>query len=114
MLEYFETKIDVHDPKDKFYIAGFNAAAYDAAFLKELFRRCESRQFRNYFQIQVIDLASIAAFVLMDERDSLPDFSLATVASHFGIETQMSGGHDCMATAELSRKLYNALKSKLR
>lgn len=103
--------VNLRNPLDKIYIAGFNVASFDIAFLREWFRRNGNETFRNYFHMQTIDLMSIAAYHLMDERNRMDDFHLETVARYLGVPFEGGRSYDCLANAKLCLDIYRKLKT---
>lgn len=112
-LSFLDSLVNLKDRNDKLYLCGFNAAARDSEFIKELFRRQESRQYRNYFHMQVIDLAGIAAFALMEERTGMPDFSLETASRFIGVTPTVRETYNCVDNAETCLKMYSRLRIRL-
>ena len=109
-VAFLDSVVSLKSPTDKLYLAGYNASAFDAVFLRELFKRQGSTQFRNYFHVQVIDLMSLAAFVLMDRRSGMPDFCLENAAKYLGVEPTINKQYSCIDNAETCLKMYNMLR----
>lgn len=107
-MDILNKQVDVRNPLDKIYIAGYNAAAFDSVFMRAWFLRNYHNGFRNYFHVQALDLMCLSAFVLQDERNALANFQLDTVANALGAEGSENDG-DCIANAEACRRLYNRL-----
>lgn len=104
--------IDIRNPRDKAYLAGFNASAMDTPFLREFFRRNGNMRFRDYFHVQTIDLMTLTAFALMNERTGMPDFHLETAANKIGVECPGTPGYDCVSNAKICLDMYRALERR--
>lgn len=108
-----DENIEVKNPKDKAFIAGFNASAFDVPFLKNWFKMNGKENFRDYFYVQTIDLMSIAAFALVNERSSMSDFYLESTARALDIETEKNEKKSCLENALLCMKIYRKLTERL-
>lgn len=105
--------VKLTDPTDKLFICGFNTTAFDMPFLKEFFDRNGNKNFRNFFHMQSIDLMTLSAYALMNERTSMTDFNLETVARKTGIITRLSEKYSCSDNVETCISLYRKLKENL-
>ena len=112
-LSILDRLVNVRDPQDKIYIAGFTAASSDVPFLRELFVRNGNSHFRDYFYLQAIDLMCLSAFTLMNQRQSMPDFHLNTTARFLGIEPKVTQLYNCLVNAETSIEIYKAVKERM-
>ena len=104
--EWLDTIVSVRKADDKLYLAGYNSAAFDMPFLREYFNRCGSNDFRNYFHVQCIDIMSISAMALMNERGRMQDFMMDSVAAHLGIHTFPGDKYDCISNARTALDIY--------
>lgn len=102
--------VNIRNPFEKLYIGGFNVAAFDIPFLREWFRRNGNNRFRDYFHAQPIDIMSIAAFALLNERRGMPDFHLETVAKHFDIRMMSEDLYNCVSNAKICLDLFRKLQ----
>lgn len=109
MLDGF---VDVRNPRDKMYLAGFNSAAFDAPFIWEWFKRNQNDHIRDYFHVQIIDMMSIAAFCLMNERWQMQDFKLESVARQMRINTGNEDTFNCLANAKTCLSIYKKIKER--
>lgn len=107
-----EDSINVKNSRDKMYLCGFNVA-FDVPFLKNWFLRNGNSHFRDCFYIQDIDLMSVAAFAMMNFRESMPDFHLETAAKALGVTPTKGQRYSCLDNAETCVKMYIALKERL-
>lgn len=111
-IEMLDSVIELRNPKDKAYIAGFNAAAFDMLFLREWFRRNGNERFRDYFHVQVIDTMSLSAFALLPTRADMPDFHLNNTARFLGIDVYPGAGYNCTDNAKLSLDIFRHLQTR--
>lgn len=105
--------VNPKNPNDKLYLGGFNVAAFDYPFLREWFVRMSNNRFRDYFHVQTIDLLSLSAFYLMNERSNMPDFHLETAASFLGIVPTISKTYSCLNNAKTCLDMYRTLILKM-
>lgn len=113
LTHILEKHITASNPKDKAYLAGYNASAFDVPFLRQFFRRNKNDNFYNYFQMQTIDIMSLAAFALMRERRGMIDFQLDTTARKLGVEPETSERYNCLDNAKTCLDMYRILKEQL-
>lgn len=109
-IELLNKHVDAKNPLDKIYLAGFNAASFDTTFLREWFKRMNCDKFRDYFFVQTIDVMCLAAFALMNERKSMPNFKIDSAARYLGINPRTSRKFSCLDNAETSLEIYRVLK----
>ena len=111
-MKMLDSVIEMRNPKDKAYIAGFNAASFDIPFLREWFRRNGNERFRDYFHVQPIDTMSLSAFALLPTRSAMPDFHLESAARFLGIDVPAQAEYDCIANAETSLQIFRFLQER--
>ena len=109
-IDMLSKHVNIKNPYEKLYIGGYNVAAFDIPFLREWFRRNGNNRFRDYFHAQPIDIMSIAAFALLNERRGMPDFHLETVAKHFNIRTMSQDVYNCVSNAKICLDLFRKLQ----
>lgn len=111
-IKFLDGIIDVRNARNKAYIAGFNVSSMDIPFLKEWFRKNGNEHFRDYFYVQNLDMMNIAAFALVEVRDSMPNFHLETVARFLEIRTRNLAQYDCIKNAKVSLDIYRKLQTQ--
>lgn len=109
---FLDTIIDIRNPRDKAYLAGFNAPAFDVPFLKEWFHRNGNERFRDYFYVQSIDTMCLATVTLMNYRSNMPDFHLETAARFMEVTPSVSERYDCILNAKTSLDIYRKFESR--
>ena len=113
LVEMLSERVDISNPNDKFFIAGYNVSSLDHPLLRALFERAGQERFRDCFHVQAIDLASVAAFALSGQRRTMENFLMNTVAGRLGVVPTVTEKYDCLANAETCLKMYCALKRSL-
>lgn len=111
-LGIIDRHVNMRNPRDKAYLAGFNAAPMDVPFLRELFIRNGNMRFRDYFHVQVIDLMTLATAALMKERGQMPDFHLETAARFLGVNCPYGPNYDCVTNAKVCLDMYRELNRR--
>lgn len=104
--------VDIKNPHDKIYIAGFNSAAFDVPFLREWFRRNGNERFRDYFHVQTMDVMCLSAFALMPTRQGMPDFHLETAARFLQVKATAGDTYDCITNAKTSLDIFRKLQKR--
>lgn len=113
-IKMISPHVNVKNPNDKLYLAGFNASSFDQPFIREWFERNGNNNFRNYFYVQTLDLMSLSAFALLPERKGMSDFYLKTVAKFLGVTPTTNEKYNCIDNAETCLKMYRVLKERLK
>ena len=106
--------VNFSNPNDKVFICGFNSTAFDLPFLKELYERNGHKKFRDCFHMQTIDLLSLSAFALMQERTSMREFNLSTVSRKLEIVPKTSPKYCCLDNSDTCLEIYRKLKERLK
>jgi DNA polymerase-3 subunit epsilon len=96
--------VDKFNKRDKFHFVGYNGL-FDANFVRSFFERAGDKYFGSFFWYPIIDIAVLAGQFLMNERSTLPNFQLGTVASHLGIKAE-GALHDALTDIKLAREVY--------
>ncbi len=112
-FKLLESAVAIDNPRDKIYLSGFNASAFDAPFIRNWFFRNDCSRFRDCFFVQTVDLMTLSAFALMNERENMPDFHLETAARFLGVSPTKGERYSCLDNAETCLKIYMALKERL-
>lgn len=87
-LAKLDSWVDRYNKRDKLFIAGFNCE-FDLRHTEALFLRNKEQWFGSYFWRDVIDLRSIASYVLRDHRPDMLDGKLMSVAGQLLTKQQM-------------------------
>ena len=111
-INFLNSIVNLKNPKDKVYLAGFNAASFDVPFLREWFRRNGNERFRDYFYVQIIDTMCLATVTLINTRHNMPDFHLETAARFMEVKTAVSNSYDCITNAKTSLEIYRKFEKR--
>ena len=98
--------VNRYDKKDKFYLAGYNNASFDNAFLRAFFVQNGDDYFYSWFWVNSIDVMVLATRHLMRQRHEMPDFKQETVAKALGIPIEAEKLHDASYDIRLTRAIY--------
>lgn len=105
--------VNLRNSKDKLYIAGFNTSSFDAPFIRNWFTRNGNQRFRDCFYVQTLDMMSLSAFALINERGNMPDFHLETTARFLGVSPARGERYSCLDNAATCLEMYKTLKTRL-
>lgn len=111
LISLLSKYVDKYNKKDKFFLAGYNNAAFDNHFLKAFFVQNGDNFFYSWFWVNSIDVMVLATQYLMQRRAEMTDFKQETVARELGIEIEPDKLHDASYDIVLTRSIYNRLQS---
>jgi DNA polymerase-3 subunit epsilon len=106
LIEKLSRFVDKYKKSDKFFLAGFNIAAFDNEFLRAFFWRCGDKFFGSYFWPHPLDVYILASEVLKEVRPTMPEFKLRTVAPMFGIPVDDTKTHNGVYDCRVTRDIY--------
>ena len=98
--------------KDKFFLVGFNNAGFDNPFFRQWFEENGDKYFGSWFWANSLDVFILATEFLLDQRQSMKDFKLMTVARQLGMEIDESKLHDAVYDIELTRSVYRIVSNR--
>lgn len=104
LVEALGRHVDKFNKSDKAHFYAYNAS-FDADHLRAWFAKAGDKYFGSWFWTPAIDVMSIAADELRDERASMPNFKLATVAEKLGV--QLTNAHDALADVRCAKAIYD-------
>lgn len=104
--------VNRYDKYDKLFVLGYNIHAFDIPFLRALFERCSDRYFGSWFWHPPIDLMLLSAFLLRNERHTMPDFKLGTVCRAFRVPVDTEQQHDALYDVRLCMGLWKAIMER--
>lgn len=102
--------VDKFNKKDKFFLAGYNNASFDNQFLRGFFLQNGDNYFGSWFWSNSIDVMVLATVHLLNEREQMENFKLATVAKQLGIEVSDESLHDAFYDIYLTKAIYDIVK----
>lgn len=98
--------VDKFDKNDKFWLIGFNNAAFDNQFLRAWFVQNGDNYFGSWFWANPIDVYVLASHKMMNVRTEMKDFKLRTVAEKLGFPILEDKLHDALYDIELTMQVY--------
>lgn len=102
--------VDKFNKKDKFFLAGYNNASFDNQFLRGFFLQNSDNYFGSWFWSNSIDIMVLATAYLLNQREQMENFKLATVAKQLGIEVVDESLHDAFYDIYLTKAIYDIVK----
>jgi hypothetical protein len=109
--------VNMRNPADKMYLAGYNVSGLDIPFLREWFRRTADEQgrdhFYDYFSKQPMDVMILARYAMLRSERTLMDFQQETVAQNLGVDRRWGEVYSCLDSARESLDIWRKLKPLL-
>lgn len=99
--------VDKFNKKDKFFLVGYNNAAFDNQFLRGFFLQNGDVYFGSWFWANSIDEMVLASAYLATRRPEMENFKLSTVAKTLGIVVNDDSLHDAMYDIELTKAVFD-------
>lgn len=99
--------VDKFNKKDKFFLVGYNNAAFDNQFLRGFFLQNGDVYFGSWFWSNSIDVMVLASAYLATHRPEMENFKLSTVAKTLGIVVNDDSLHDAMYDIELTKAVFD-------
>ena len=99
--------VNRYDKTDKFHMVGYNCQAFDSKFVRKFFERNGNRFYGSWFWSVTLDVMVLAAAHLIDDRPSMSDFKLNTVAKHVGATIEEGKLHNSSYDVELTKIIYD-------
>jgi len=107
LVDILAKYVDRFDKSDKFFVVAF-CAHFDVNMLRELFLRNNDKYYGSYFWANPIDVSVLATLATINERKTMENFKLVTVAKQMGV-TLGEDAHEAMADTRATRDIYNIL-----
>lgn len=102
--------VDKFNKKDKFFLVGYNNAAFDNQFLRGFFLQNGDNYFGSWFWANTIDVMVLATAYLAERRPEMENFKLSTVAKFLGIVVSDDSLHNAFYDIELTKAIYEIVK----
>lgn len=102
--------VDKYNKKDKFFLVGYNNAAFDNQFLRGFFLQNGDNYFGSCFWSNSIDVMVLASAYIADRRADMENFKLSTVAKFLGVSVSDDSLHNALYDIELTRAVYEIVK----
>lgn len=106
--------VDKFKKTDKFFLVGYNNAAFDNSFLRGFFLQNDDQYFGSWFWSNSIDVMVLASVHLAERRHEMENFKLSTVARFLGVIVDDTLLHDAEYDIFLTKAIYDmiAIKNK--
>lgn len=108
-IQLLEKYVDRYNKKDKYFLVGYNNAAFDNPFLRGFFLQNNDQFFGSWFWSNSIDVMVLASSYLIEKRAEMPNFKLSTVAQYLGIEVNGESLHDAYYDIFLTKAIYEKI-----
>lgn len=99
--------VDKFNKKDKFFLVGYNNAAFDNQFLRGFFLQNGDVYFGSWFWSNSIDVMVLASAYLATRRPDMENFKLSTVAKTLGVNVNDESLHDAIYDIELTKAVFD-------
>lgn len=103
--------VDKYDKNDKFFLCGYNNAAFDNQFLRGFFLQNGDNYFGSWFWANTLDVMVLATLALADRRAQMENFKLSTVASAMGVEVNAGEPHNAMYDIYLTKAIFDKIRT---
>jgi DNA polymerase-3 subunit epsilon len=104
--------INKYDKTDKAFLVGYNAQ-FDADFLRKFFTTAGDNYFGSWFWTPAVDVMSVAAWFIGNNRKNLPNFKLGTVCVAADIEWSEDHAHDAFYDVAKTFELDSFLRNNI-
>ena len=99
--------VDKYNSKDKFFLVGYNNAAFDNQFLHGFFLQNNDKFFGSWFWANSMDVMVLATVYLANKRTEMENFKLSTVAATLGVQVDGDSLHNAMYDIELTKAVFD-------
>lgn len=110
-VDVLDRYVDRFDKSDKFFLAGYNIAAFDCPFLRAWFLQNGDKYFGSYFWSNPIDVMVLATMRLAAKRAEMENFKQGTVAKFLGVKVDDTRLHDAMYDIEVCKSIYDIINA---
>ena len=98
--------VDPYNKQDKFFMVGYNVLTFDDTILRRFFNRNNDAYYGAWFWYPPIDMMAICADILLNKRQSMPNFQLDTVAKMMGVKINPQYLHNAMYDVQVTREIF--------
>lgn len=106
LTNLFSTYVDKFNRGDKMLFIGYNAG-FDYNFMRKFWEKAGDKYFGSFFWFPYIDVMTIAMLHLKEQRHTMKDFKLVTVARAFGLEVDETKLHEALYDISLTVFIYD-------
>lgn len=104
--------VDRYNKNDKFFLAGYNIAAFDNQFLRAWFIQNGDKYFGSWFWSNMLDVMVLATPYLAENRAAMENFKQGTVAKALGIVVDDNKLHDALYDIEICKAIYDKVSNR--
>jgi len=108
IIQELSKYVDKYNKKDKFFFIGYNAP-FDMNFLREFFLKNGDNYFGSFFFYPPLDVMSLSAFYLMEERSQMKNFKLMTVASTLEFDVKREKLHGALYDIQITKQIFSKI-----
>jgi len=112
LIKMMSKYVNRFDKNDKFFMVGYNNASFDNPFFRQWFEDNNDQYFGSWFWSHALDVIVLAGEYLVEDRPTMPNFKLKTVAAQLGIVIEEEKLHDAVYDIELTRSIYRIVTKK--
>lgn len=105
--------VDKFNKKDKFFLVGYNNAAFDNQFLRGFFLQNADKYFGSWFWANTLDVMVLATNYLLDIRPDMENFKLSTVAATLGVQVDGDSLHNALYDIELTKAVFDIVAKRV-
>lgn len=105
--------VDKYNKKDKFFLVGYNNAAFDNQFLRGFFLQNGDQYFGSWFWSNTIDVMVLASAYLATRRPDMENFKLSTVAKTLGVDVESESLHNALYDINLTKAVFDIVTGGL-
>lgn len=106
-IDMLSKYVDRYNKKDKFFLAGYNIASFDNAFLRAWFLQNGDKYFGSWFWSNCFDVMVLATPYLSEQRAEMENFKQGTVAKALGITVDDTKLHDALYDIEICKQIHD-------
>lgn len=105
--------VDKYNKKDKFFLVGYNNAAFDNQFLRGFFLQNSDNYFGSWFWSNTIDVMVLASAYLATRRPDMENFKLSTVAKTLGVDVESESLHNALYDINLTKAVFDIVTGRI-
>lgn len=102
-----------YNKKDKFFLVGYNNAAFDNQFLRGFFLQNSDNYFGSWFWSNTIDVMVLASAYLATRRPDMENFKLSTVAKTLGVDVESESLHNALYDINLTKAVFDIVTGRI-
>ncbi len=104
--------VDKYNRKDKFYLVGYNIAAFDNQFFRAFFKQNGDEYFGSWFYPNCLDVYVLATPHIAPMQPNMVNVKQGTVAKALGIPVDEDKLHDAKYDIDICHAIYDKVCGK--